>query len=118
VTGALHGRKIVGAPGHVINVPEHFAKTRFARLQTTADTPGKTYDRRRKAIRDTWLSKVANFPEFEARFVVGVSADGAALSRLHDENAMHNDILFLQSKARDADLLLSLAVGSAACRQL
>lgn len=67
-------------------------------MQTTADSPGKSYDKRRKAIRDTWLSKVEKSPEFEARFIAGRSDDTAAQAKLEEEHKSSKDFIFLDMK--------------------
>jgi hypothetical protein len=70
----------------------------FIGIFTTADAPGKTYDKRRTAIRDTWLPKVAKIPEFEARFIAGRSDDEEAQEKLHSEHKLTNDFVFLDMK--------------------
>jgi hypothetical protein len=70
----------------------------FIGIFTTADSPGKSYDKRRTAIRDTWLPKVASLPDFEARFIAGQSNDAEAQERLQNEHEVTNDFVFLDMK--------------------
>lgn len=86
-----------------------------SRVQTTADSPGKSYDKRRKAIRETWLPKVANYPEFEAKFIAGRSEDEDAQAKLVAEQAAMSDFVFLDMKARPPASQSAPAATNACC---
>ena len=64
------------------------------------DATGKQYDKRRKAIRETWLPQIHDIAEIEVAFIAGELQDSSAQAKLMHEAEQHKDFIFLDMKVR------------------